>query len=399
MTDKGKNKIRGRIQTFVRNSRIKNGEIDFLHAIGLSRDLSNFTSNYVANSDHVESNHLYSHITWQFINFIKNKSIRTSIKGKESGELKDYVSIDVMESFEKILFEELTTIPHTYSIRFQLEEATELPEMSITISEGIILEVTDSSDVKPLAISKDLFTEEPNRSSYLVLEIQGFCSHDLSSSAIQKTITIIKVIIFFIWDSNTIVNLEFSSMNNKLSTFRESIITNRFLQIQNLDSNFQLLVTLPNDFTHFLNNFKFKSDDISSINFSNVSKLLQSNTDGSKRIKSAIEWYIDSTFNKSDSVKFIQTCIGLESLLGDDRQEGPLSYTLADRCAYLIADSIDDREIIRKEFKQIYKIRSKLVHGTSRNIRESELKHYTHARQYLKQAIMKELSHLKVSND
>lgn len=396
MNEKSKSKLRGRIQNFVRLTEVVNGEISLWDSIGKCRELADFTNNLISNTNHVESNHLYMYLSWEMLSFVRSKSISNLIKGNKAGVLKDFLPKDDMERFEAKLFYDLSNIPHKYVIRYQLEEITKLPKMLITISKNVKLEVTDSSDAKPFYTKppEDSNNLEPVMSSYLLIDVTGFCCHDLNSSGVQESITIIKVFIFFIWNSNTILNMENSSLNSSLNTFTTSVIKNKFLQISN-DSD--LLIKLPSDLTHFLNNFKFKNEEITNLDFSGVKKLLESESNGAKRIKSAIEWYIDSTFNKSDSVKFIQTCIGLESLLGDERQDAPLSYTLADRCSYLIAESFEDRERIRKSFRDMYKVRSKLVHGTSRNITETEAKHYTDARYFLNKAIMKELDYLQDS--
>jgi hypothetical protein len=83
------------------------------------------------------------------------------------------------------------------------------------------------------------------------------------------------------------------------------------------------------------------------------------------RIRTAVEWRFDSKEDDNQPLCFIQACIGLEALLGDDDQEEPLTARLADRCAYLLGKSHRDREGIRQHFKEMHKVRSKLVHGRS----------------------------------
>jgi hypothetical protein len=83
-------------------------------------------------------------------------------------------------------------------------------------------------------------------------------------------------------------------------------------------------------------------------------------------IKTALEWSFDSRENDNQTLSFIQACIGLEALLGEatDKEE-PLTATLADRCAYLLGQNHGDRTRIRGRFKEMYRVRSKLVHGRS----------------------------------
>ena len=81
------------------------------------------------------------------------------------------------------------------------------------------------------------------------------------------------------------------------------------------------------------------------------------------RIKFAIDWYMQSLFNDDSVMSFIQLCIGLESIYGDDNYEGSLTKSLADRCAYLIGKSIPERKKIQSNIKEIYTFRSKVIHG------------------------------------
>ena len=54
----------------------------------------------------------------------------------------------------------------------------------------------------------------------------------------------------------------------------------------------------------------------------------------------------------------------LEIMLGDEApsDEAPLGATLRNRCAYLIAKNSAERARILKDFKEIYEVRSRIVH-------------------------------------
>ena len=73
-------------------------------------------------------------------------------------------------------------------------------------------------------------------------------------------------------------------------------------------------------------------------------------------------------------MKFIQTCIGLESLLGDSAgNEGAgLTTIMANRCAYSLSHNIHERKEIIKKFKELYEIRSKIVHGRSNKLSDDK---------------------------
>lgn len=125
-----------------------------------------------------------------------------------------------------------------------------------------------------------------------------------------------------------------------------------------------------------------------------TSKLLDNESAESRNIISAIDWCVQSEINLDMTMGFIQTCMGLEALLGDNSLEAGLTLTLTDRCAYLIGKGMTERTEIKKDFKAIYQLRSKLVHGRMNKINPKDRVLCGKATKYLKRAIQKELTHL-----
>ncbi|MBI0276284.1 hypothetical protein I6H07_10785 [Hafnia alvei] len=96
-------------------------------------------------------------------------------------------------------------------------------------------------------------------------------------------------------------------------------------------------------------------------------------------------------------MSFIQVCIGLESIFDYD-YEGGLTNILSDRCAYLIGKNINDRKNIKKAFKEIYQIRSKIIHGVRNHLSEKEEYLRYVARMYLNKSIMREIDNLELTS-
>lgn len=125
-----------------------------------------------------------------------------------------------------------------------------------------------------------------------------------------------------------------------------------------------------------------------------ASSLLDKETLESRNIVSAIDWCIQAEINLDQTMGFIQTCMGLEALLGDNSNDAGLTLTLTDRCAYLIGKGMTERSEIKTQFKAIYQLRSKLVHGRINKISTQDRILCGRATSYLKRAIRKELTHL-----
>jgi hypothetical protein len=83
-----------------------------------------------------------------------------------------------------------------------------------------------------------------------------------------------------------------------------------------------------------------------------------------QRLLTASAWLFDSITNDDSLLGFVQAMIVLEILLGDDVPSGEMTLgaLLRNRCAYLISESMDEREKITESLKKIYEVRSKIVH-------------------------------------
>ncbi|MCG5130377.1 HEPN domain-containing protein, partial [Enterobacter mori] len=126
-----------------------------------------------------------------------------------------------------------------------------------------------------------------------------------------------------------------------------------------------------------------------------ATELLDNNSDEATRVKSAIGWFIQAEINEDDTMSFIQVCMGLESIFGDNESEGGLTNSLADRCAYLIGRNISERKQIKDEFKEMYRVRSKIVHGVKNHLTQNEEHVRNRAFYYLRKSILKEIRNLR----
>jgi hypothetical protein len=165
-------------------------------------------------------------------------------------------------------------------------------------------------------------------------------------------------------------------------------------------------VELPIDLCRFLENIDINwekvdeaakrghIDKLLSAFLGRAGRLIEHTDPEANRIRSAIKWCFDSYTSDSNSLAFLQVCIGLEALLGDDGPNGTITETLADRCAYLISSDIKGRKSIRQNFRELYKVRSKLVHGNVVDLDSDQLWSLRWGTTILEYAITKEIKHL-----
>lgn len=81
------------------------------------------------------------------------------------------------------------------------------------------------------------------------------------------------------------------------------------------------------------------------------------------------KWFLDSYLGTDQVMGYVQAAVALESLLGEKAESNlvGIGALLSNRCAYMLAESVDDRRRLMKEVKDVYDVRSKIVHaGQSR---------------------------------
>jgi hypothetical protein len=99
-----------------------------------------------------------------------------------------------------------------------------------------------------------------------------------------------------------------------------------------------------------------------------------------RRLMQASRWLFDSRSNSDTVMGFMQLAICAEVLLGTSTENEGLTKTLADRCAYLIASSSKERDELISEFREIYKLRSKIVHNGEASFKKKEHQHLSRLR-------------------
>jgi len=101
--------------------------------------------------------------------------------------------------------------------------------------------------------------------------------------------------------------------------------------------------------------------------FDDFSKLLGEEetelTDIGKRIKSALLWYGRSIDEINKCKQFLHASIALESLLTPESQEERIASTIAEYSAFLLGRDSQSRLNLETLLKQLYKVRSGIVHG------------------------------------
>lgn len=107
----------------------------------------------------------------------------------------------------------------------------------------------------------------------------------------------------------------------------------------------------------------------------------------------ACGWFFDGMSRKDELLSFVQTTVVAEILLANDKEMSDkvgLTELLATRCSYLIARNQEERKDIYDSFREIYTVRSKIVHRGHPYLSDIERGHLAALRSLCTRIINKE---------
>lgn len=128
-----------------------------------------------------------------------------------------------------------------------------------------------------------------------------------------------------------------------------------------------------------------------------VAPILDSEDEDAIRIRAASVWYLESLTSSNETFSMIQATIGTEALLGDSESQQRVMERLSDRAGYLLGRSQRERERIRQKFKDLYIVRSRLVHNYRPALAEQESQSLHKMQGMLSRLIQKEVEHFSLS--
>ena len=339
-----------------------------------------------------------------------------------SGKIKDIIGEPGITDLCVKIISYLESIPRKYLVFFELPavHGLGLKEIKLTDDISFVERVgeSDFSDIKiptwSLLGGDYTLTLEKGR-LYIRISVDGYTDGTVESSAIKKAYSKFKQVILL---SNLSEILKEGQRDLSLGLLGS--VSHQIFVVNSRDPNIEkYLVYFPQTVSNYISKLRLNEDILKPPKFETLletfenkeiptsndkAKLLKNrfqypvkllktpdNDENAESIKSAIEWAFDSHANDNDTLAFIQACIGIEAVIGDDTKDN-ITATLADRCAYLLGDSISARKKIRENFEKLYDIRSKVVHGRKACLDDEQRHFLDYAQIMLKRVIWKEIS-------
>lgn len=169
----------------------------------------------------------------------------------------------------------------------------------------------------------------------------------------------------------------------------------------------QQSVQLPRDFENFLRGITFSHPDNKDSAVTPRRGLAQDlqpiigflsmlhSDPHARRIAAGIEWLVDSLLTANQTLSLMQSCIGIEAILGDSTQgtyEVGITARLSERYAYLMGSSANNRSELRDKLRVVFAKRGDLIHARRHRLSPYDLQVVQTAQELLHDLIRKELS-------
>lgn len=305
--------------------------------------------------------------------FIQRAIPKSDDGSKLSGKLSDF--IDSAELCVNI-YDRIIGLPYQYDIYYELPNVTLPAGAGIVIGSGVSMQVLSDSLVRQGAFSSRFGLKIEGDSCYLKTRVTGYCDFDLAGITPQKSLTLFKVFVergkesgvlldnFFlrVWPqktANPVVYIHEVDDGATVSSIRLSVSKD----VAEALTCLQLSTAL------------YKGGDLEQLfveGMKDFLKLTSSDDVSLSRIIAACEWSFDADSEHVPAMKVVKACIGLESVYGEDNSEGGLTKSLSDRCAYSLASSASERKDFMRKCKDLYQLRSSVVHGVKRRLSTSD---------------------------
>ncbi len=312
----------------------------------------------------------------------------------------NFVEMDDVSDMVQRIFDYFKSTPRYYTVTLTLEKM-KIPSVSV---KGEVSICSPIQEKRFSSLAGNLFIKPLQ----IITTVKGYYSRYSEAYFIKDVLQNINVLIFFLltkavvirnvrWDHTSGYKSIYFGKNQEVPVIEAIIESDDYPIISEL-SNIPLPISKYLSELEFNPNKEFstiKSQIEDCVAISDV--IITDPSRGVGRIRSAIGWYISSQTTDDSTMSFLQICMGLESIFGDDGDsDGGLTKMLANRCSYLIGRNLNERDFIRLRFREIYRVRSIIVHGVRSDLSYDEIDIKNDASRYLIDSINKEVTNIVI---
>lgn len=140
--------------------------------------------------------------------------------------------------------------------------------------------------------------------------------------------------------------------------------------------------------------FQDKAEDKKREFLSEASAKIQTYFKMNDKIRATARWLMNSYLSENDLLAYIQATTAIEILLGEKKYTDTLGIQnlIANRLAYSIANSPEERNEIIKKFIKIYETRSDIVHNGAEEIDHAKKENLKQLQIYVRRLLLHEIN-------
>lgn len=405
-----KKKLKLEVKKFLDEVKISNYGIDVISFLNLGKIDDTFPTKIKEELQlYIKEDVLFTYLYSKVLDFILTSSALDNYS-KKSGfdKLSNYVDT---EDFSNTIINDLELLPNKGCMIMSLGKdikqfvGKNIYEISDTLS--LIWPDNNFKDEYPLysgSKRKDmlihdksvLMTPETKEWSkdetYLKIDFEGYAGIQIVTEPMLKAIDMYKSFLGFLIAMETVTIGYTNSIKDKY-----------YIYSYNNGWKIEKCKKFDNNISKTLNRLSYVKGlaqvfDLNKFIYSiNLIALLMKKKRGVEKLLLAACWLFDSFCGENELLSFIQTTVSLEILLGDKETSDimGLGALLRNRCAYLLGNSYKEREDIIKDFKEIYDIRSKIVHRGKSRLSKKEKVLFHKLQELAKRVIKKEIELIK----
>lgn len=302
-------------------------------------------------------------------NLLFERSDKLKINGKLSGFIDAPALIDYM-------VERVSGLPFQYNLYYGLPNFYLPDGKKIELNSDVRLEILNDDFVKGESQAGRFGLRIDTESCYFRTRVTGYCDHDPSGETIQQSLTLLKTFVERGKNSKVLMDnffIRFSSKKEAAPTiYIHELCNDELVKVTSCSVSKDVAEVLTR--LQFASGLKAEADPVVTFTrcMQDFLKLTAAHNLSLSRVIAACEWSFDADSEHVPAMKVVKTCIGLESVYGEDNAEGGLTKSLSDRCAYSLATDMSERREIMKACKELYKLRSSIVHGVKRKLSDGD---------------------------
>lgn len=329
--------------------------------------------------------------------FVKKATMGDVQNTEESFVLPDYLGQERFSKLTNDILDYFLSIPRSYSFYFSIGSLKGAIPKSLKVLPGVEIVFIEAQSIKKSILGSiaygllEIFSPPTNfppmDAFFIKIDAEGIFCGDTNDSAFKRAFEKLKHVMTYG------LAKKIFSMNGYTSNPGCSVMKYWcFCQDKEEKGISSEFVQLPGFLGEKLNLLQINSEALPDLNlsFEDLERLYKAKNDV-KDIFSAMEWSFDANCASDQTMSFLNVCFGLESILGDDADQGGLTEKMADRCSFIAATAREDRKDIRENFKKIYKIRCKIVHGRKKYLSDDEAHFRFYAQNLLDHLIKREI--------